>query len=224
MVTGTEPGSRTMWLLPPLLLLVVPGCVSSISGPRSVSGSERDSVTIWCHYDPGYESYKKWWCLGEAWSSCEILLETSGSEQRVQGDRVAIKDDHSARAFAVTVEKLRRRDEGFYWCGIERSGTDLGHQVRVLVGPAKPVTTYPAAPETTYPAAPETTPALASLAPSPPVTQIGNSSVALTGSLIRFVLCNIHLVLLTSVKVPLLVSLLLSLLWLSRQQGDSQGK
>nr|KAF6415253.1 CD300 molecule like family member b [Molossus molossus] len=213
-----------MWLLPPLLLLVVPGCVSSISGPRSVSGSERDSVTIWCHYDPGYESYKKWWCLGEAWSSCEILLETSGSEQRVQGDRVAIKDDHSARAFAVTVEKLRRRDEGFYWCGIERSGTDLGHQVRVLVGPAKPVTTYPAAPETTYPAAPETTPALASLAPSPPVTQIGNSSVALTGSLIRFVLCNIHLVLLTSVKVPLLVSLLLSLLWLSRQQGDSQGK
>ncbi|KAM7067719.1 CMRF35-like molecule 7 isoform 2-T2 [Molossus nigricans] len=205
-----------MWLLLPLLLLVVPGCVSSISGPRSVSGSERDSVTIWCHYDPGYESYKKWWCHGEAWSSCKILLETSGSEQRVQGDRVAIKDDHSARAFAVTVEKLRRRDEGFYWCGIERSGTDLGHQVRVLVGPAKPVTTYPAAPETmyptapettypaapemtypaapettypaapetTYPAAPETTPALASLAPSPPVTQIGNSSVALTGSLI----------------------------------------
>lgn len=42
--------------------------------------------------------------------------------------------------------------------------------------------------------------------------------------LYRFMLCNIRLVPLTFVKVPLLGSLLLSLTWLSRHQGDSKGK
>lgn len=220
MVTGTDRAGRTMWLLPPLLLLVVPGCFSSVSGPWSVSGSQGDSVTIRCHYSPGWEAYKKWWCRGGAWRSCRVLIESSGSERRAQRGRVAIQDDHSARTFTVTMEELRRSDEDAYWCGIQKFWTDLGHQVRVFVGPAKPTTTYPPATETTY----STTAALPSLAPSPPVTQTSNSSMALTSSLARFMLCNVPLVLLTFMKVPLLGTLLLSLLWLSRCQGDSTGK
>lgn len=40
----------------------------------------------------------------------------------------------------------------------------------------------------------------------------------------RVLLCNIHFVLLTSMKVPLLGILLCTVMWLSRSQRDSRGK
>ncbi|XP_036194877.1 CMRF35-like molecule 7 [Myotis myotis] len=236
-----------MWLLPALLLLIVPGCFS-MSGPWSVSGPRGGSATIQCRYDPGWESYSKWWCRGEAWGSCDTLLKTTGSEWKVQSGRVSIQDDHWRNRFTVTIEELRASDEDVYWCGIEKSGTDLGHQVRVYVGPALPVTTQLAVLETThppeletthppelettdmteltspYPAVPVTTSAWVGLATSPPIAQSSNSSMALTRSLTRFLLCNLHVVLLTVIKVPLLGCLLCTLMWLSRSQGDPKGK
>ncbi|XP_037023180.2 uncharacterized protein LOC119065301 isoform X1 [Artibeus jamaicensis] len=81
----------------------------------------------------------------------------------------------------------------------------------LLLLPAKSATTHP--PEPVTPFAP------ASLAPSPPIVQSGNSSLSLARSL----LCNIHFMLLTFIKVPLLVGLLCVVMRLSRRPGGSQG-
>ncbi|XP_036268339.1 LOW QUALITY PROTEIN: CMRF35-like molecule 5 [Pipistrellus kuhlii] len=219
-----------MWLLPPLLLLIVPGCFS-MSGPGSVSGPRGGSATIQCRYDPGYESYSKWWCRGEAWGSCHTLLKTTGSDWMVRSGRMSIQDNHHRHLFTVTMEELRASDQDAYWCGIERPGIDLGHQVRVYVGPALPVITQPAELETTgmteltslYTAESVTETASVSLATSPPIAQSSNSSIALTRSLTRFLLCNLHVVLLTVIKVPLLGGLLCTLMWRSRSQGTPRG-
>lgn len=50
---------------------------------------------------------------------------------------MSITDSQRSRVFTVTMEELRLDDADTYWCGIERSGTDLGHQVRVLIGPGR---------------------------------------------------------------------------------------
>ncbi|KAF6092814.1 CD300 molecule like family member b [Phyllostomus discolor] len=199
-----------MWLLPPLLLLIIPGSFC-ISGPPSARGSRGDSLTVRCHYDAGWETYHKWWCCGEARRSCEILVTTTGSEHRVQRGRVAIQDDHGRNTFTVTTEALRESDADTYWCGIQRSGANPGHQVRVSVDPAKP--------ETPHPPVALTSSAPARLGVSPPIVQSGNSSLSLARSL----LCNIHFVLLTFLKVPLLVGLLCTVMWLSRQPAEAQG-
>ncbi|XP_077019855.1 CMRF35-like molecule 7 isoform X2 [Tamandua tetradactyla] len=124
-----------MWLLSALLLLSLPGCFS-IQGPTAVSGPEGGSVTLQCHYDPGWETYRKWWCRGADWKACEILIITTGSEEEIKKARISITDNQENRTFTVTMEDLSREDNDTYWCGIERSGTDLGVQVQVIVGPA----------------------------------------------------------------------------------------
>ncbi|XP_037665544.1 CMRF35-like molecule 7 [Choloepus didactylus] len=125
----------TMWLPSALLLLSLPGCFS-IHGPKTVSGPLRGSVTLQCHYDPGWEPYRKWWCQGADWGECDILIITTGTEEEVKKGRVSIKDNHKNRAFTVTMEGLSGKDADTYWCGIERLGTDRGFQVKVAVDPA----------------------------------------------------------------------------------------
>ncbi|XP_064126869.1 LOW QUALITY PROTEIN: CMRF35-like molecule 5 [Loxodonta africana] len=116
--------------------LCFPGC-SAISGPKAVSGPKRGSLTVRCSYGPGWETYYKWWCRGAVWNSCKILVKTTGSEKEVKKDAVSIRDSQKNRIFLVTMENLREDDAGFYWCGIEKPGTDLGVQVKVSIGPGQ---------------------------------------------------------------------------------------
>lgn len=115
---------------------VFPGS-SAISGPRAVRGVEQASLTVRCRYDPGYESYLKWWCRGAAWGSCRIMVKTTGSEKEVKKGQVSIKDDRKDRSFTVTMEKLRLDDSDTYWCGIEKFRTDLGNRVEVTIDPGE---------------------------------------------------------------------------------------
>ncbi|XP_037349239.1 CMRF35-like molecule 1 [Talpa occidentalis] len=109
---------------------------SAITGPGTVKRWERDSLTVWCRYGPGYETYKKWWCRGADWGSCKILVRTTGSEQEVKKGRVSIRDHHKYRTITVTMEALTLGDADTYWCGVEREGHDLRAQFKVTVDPA----------------------------------------------------------------------------------------
>ncbi|XP_045155234.1 CMRF35-like molecule 7 [Echinops telfairi] len=122
-----------MWLPSALLFLSLPGCFT-IRGPTSVSGTELGSVTVQCDYDAGWETNRKWWCRGKSWRYCKVLIRSTGTEQEVKAGRVSIKDNHRSHFFTVTMDKLRRDDANTYWCGIAKSGTDLGVQVQVTVG------------------------------------------------------------------------------------------
>ncbi|XP_027374662.1 CMRF35-like molecule 1 isoform X4 [Bos indicus x Bos taurus] len=119
---------------------------SAISGPRAVRGVEQGSLTVQCQYDPGYEHYVKWWCRGAAWNNCRFVVKTTGSEKEVKEGRVSIRDNQKDRSFTVTMEELRLDDSDTYWCGIERTGTDLGNKVEVTIDPAP--TTVPTTPPT----------------------------------------------------------------------------
>ncbi|XP_023585035.1 CMRF35-like molecule 7 [Trichechus manatus latirostris] len=88
----------------------------------------------------------------------------------------------------VTMEKLSREDADIYWCGIEKSGSDLGVQVKVTVGSAKAVLTTP--------------------------TNL--SSKPLAKSSTSYV--RTHYMLLVFVKVPILLILLGAVLWLKGSQ------
>lgn len=117
-----------------ILGLCFPGCFS-IQGPASVRGPEQGSLTVQCRYDPKWETYVKWWCKAATWGPCRTLVKTTGSEW--EKDRVSITDNQTSHIFTVTMKELRRDDADTYWCGIERTGTDLGVKVVVTIDPGK---------------------------------------------------------------------------------------
>ncbi|XP_039715592.1 CMRF35-like molecule 1 isoform X6 [Pteropus medius] len=123
------------------LLFRVSGGSNPITGPEEVSGMERGSLTVPCRYDPEWKTHRKWWCRGAAWSSCKILVQTTGSEREVRKGRVSIMDSQGNFTFTVTMEELRLDDADTYWCGIERTGVDPGVTVKVTIGPASTTTT-----------------------------------------------------------------------------------
>ncbi|XP_047291364.1 CMRF35-like molecule 1 isoform X2 [Homo sapiens] len=118
--------------------------VTQITGPTTVNGLERGSLTVQCVYRSGWETYLKWWCRGAIWRDCKILVKTSGSEQEVKRDRVSIKDNQKNRTFTVTMEDLMKTDADTYWCGIEKTGNDLGVTVQVTIDPASTTASTPA--------------------------------------------------------------------------------
>ncbi|PNJ87655.1 CD300LF isoform 5 [Pongo abelii] len=126
-------------LYPLLFWLSGYSIATQITGPTTVNGLERGSLTVQCVYSSGWETYLKWWCRGAIWHDCKILVKTTRSEQEVKRDRVSIKDNRKNHTFTVTMEDLMKTDADIYWCGIEKTGTDLGVPVQVTIDPA-PVT------------------------------------------------------------------------------------
>uniref|UniRef100_A0A8C6DS54 Immunoglobulin domain-containing protein n=1 Tax=Moschus moschiferus TaxID=68415 RepID=A0A8C6DS54_MOSMO len=125
------------WVLPLLGPFIVIILLFTF-GP-SVSGVEHGSLTVRCRYDPGWETYVKWWCRGAAWSSSRFVVKTTGSEKEVKKGRVSIKDNLEDHSINPTMEKLRLDDSDTYWCGIGKSGTDLGDHVDMTIDPGKSV-------------------------------------------------------------------------------------
>ncbi|XP_077019853.1 CMRF35-like molecule 7 [Tamandua tetradactyla] len=180
-----------MWLSQALLILSLPGCFS-IRGPSTVTGPEQGSLTLQCHYDTGWERHRKWWCRGAGWDFCRILVQTSESGYLQKKGRVLISDNQSNRLFTVTMQNLSKDDADTYWCGIEKFGTDLGVQVKVIV---HPVGAVPMNQDADLLARPT------------------DSSSAQATPFVRT-----RYVLLVFVKVPILLILLGAILWLKESQ------
>uniref|UniRef100_A0A5F8ASS4 CD300 molecule like family member d n=1 Tax=Macaca mulatta TaxID=9544 RepID=A0A5F8ASS4_MACMU len=176
---------------------------TEITGPTTVNGLEWGSLTVQCAYGSGWETYLKWWCRGADWNGCNILVRTNGSEQEVKKNRVSIRDNQKNRIFTVTMENLKRDDADSYWCGIEKTGIDLGVNVQVTI---KPDTQTPVL---------EWTTATASLAFTPAATQ--KTSSPLTRSL----LSSTHFLFLLLLELPLLLGMLGAVLWVNRPQRRS---
>ncbi|GAB5581273.1 CMRF35-like molecule 7 [Prionailurus viverrinus] len=178
-----------------VLLLSLPGCLS-IQGPESVRGLEGGSVTVRCDYKPRWETYRKWWCRGAYWELCRTLVQTTGSQLEVKGDRVSIGDNQSHHFLTVTMEKVRQDDTDTYWCGISKSGPDLGARIRVTIEPEGTLLTT-----------------LASMLSRRTTNgRAGVSSVSYSRN--RYIL-------LVFVKVPILLILVGVVLWLKGLSNDS---
>uniref|UniRef100_A0A8P0NRS6 CD300 molecule like family member f n=1 Tax=Canis lupus familiaris TaxID=9615 RepID=A0A8P0NRS6_CANLF len=114
-----------------------------ITGPNAVRGLVGGSLTVECCYASTWKTYSKWWCRGSIWRRCNILVQTTGSEQKVKKNKVSIRDNQKNFTFSVTMEELTETDTDIYWCGIEKSGTDLGVEVKVTIDPAPAETKDP---------------------------------------------------------------------------------
>uniref|UniRef100_A0A8C0M619 Immunoglobulin domain-containing protein n=1 Tax=Canis lupus familiaris TaxID=9615 RepID=A0A8C0M619_CANLF len=112
-----------------------------ITGPKAVRGLVGGSLTVECCYASTWKTYSKWWCRGSIWRRCNILVQTTGSEQKVKKNKVSIRDNQKNFTFSVTMEELTETDTDIYWCGIEKSGTDLGVEVKVTIDPVSTTTT-----------------------------------------------------------------------------------
>uniref|UniRef100_A0A8D2BA52 CD300 molecule like family member d n=1 Tax=Sciurus vulgaris TaxID=55149 RepID=A0A8D2BA52_SCIVU len=196
-----------MRLSPALLFLLLPGCCTAqneVTGPKTESGPERGSLTVRCNYTSTWKTHRKYWCGGAYWSSCVILVSTTGSEQEVKKDRVSIRDDQEKLTFMVTMVDLRKDDAGTYWCGVERPGRDHGFQVNVKVDPA---TGNPGAVRTT------SVPGLAFI----------SSITEKTRNPLKWSLfSSTYFLLLVFLEVPLLLSMLCAVLWVNRPQRCSE--
>ncbi|KAG8511875.1 CMRF35-like molecule 5 [Galemys pyrenaicus] len=183
--------------------LCLPGS-SALSGPGAVQGWERGSLTVVCRYGPGWVTYRKWWCRGAVWGICNVLVQTTGSEQEVRRGRVSIRDHQENRTFTVTMEELRLDDADTYRCGIEREGTNLGAQVKVTVDPGKSMCLCGAHGAQGGPG------------------RAGGEGLEAAHILSLFPcssqLSSVHFWLPVLLKVPLLLSLLGAVLWVSRPQ------
>ncbi|XP_047402851.1 CMRF35-like molecule 5 isoform X3 [Sciurus carolinensis] len=184
---------------------------SEVTGPKTESGPERGSLTVQCNYTSKWKTHRKYWCGGAQWSSCRVLVITTGSEQEVKKDRVSIRDDQEKLTFMVTMVDLRREDTGFYWCAIERTGIDYRFQVNVNVDPA---TGNPGTVRTTTVPSPAFISSITEKTGNPPVTHTTNP---LKWSLFS----STYFLLLVFLEVPLLLSMLCAVLWVNRPQRCS---
>ncbi|XP_053154923.1 CMRF35-like molecule 1 isoform X4 [Hemicordylus capensis] len=125
------------------LMLLKVSTSSDVTGPESVTGYRGRSLSVVCKYAKGYKNYKKYWCKGADWGSCETVVVTTGTEEEVKDGRTSIKDNLTLSKFTVRLESLAQQDAGIYWCAIERIGTDPGFRVNMTVLPALSTATFP---------------------------------------------------------------------------------
>ncbi|XP_053231786.1 CMRF35-like molecule 1 isoform X2 [Podarcis raffonei] len=118
-----------------MLFFNLKGCMSVLTGPKALSGFLGRSLSVRCKYDAGFKKHVKYWCKGGPWSSCEIVVRTTASEEERTASRVFIKDDRFRLEFTVRLENLTQEDAGIYWCGIERTGSDYGVPVNITILP-----------------------------------------------------------------------------------------
>ncbi|XP_034363988.1 CMRF35-like molecule 2 [Arvicanthis niloticus] len=203
-----------MWLSTALLLLCFQGCLS-LTGPGSVSGYVGGSLRVQCQYGQSYKGYIKYWCRGPHDKTCRTIVETDGSEKEKKSGRVSIRDHVENSTITVTMENLSEDDDGSYWCKIQTSfifdswSRDPSVHVKVHVLPA----TTPM--ETTLPA----TTATLSLVNSGQNLRISTRAMFIFQLWSLF--STIHFQVLVFLKLPLFLSMLCAIFWVSRLPGDS---
>uniref|UniRef100_A0A8C4EGF9 Immunoglobulin V-set domain-containing protein n=1 Tax=Dicentrarchus labrax TaxID=13489 RepID=A0A8C4EGF9_DICLA len=78
-----------------------------------------------CKYETNRFLYsKKYWCRGDARSTCEILLDSDGVAKTKYTHRSHIIDARSKGLF-VKVTDLKIEDTGVYWVGIDKMYADI---------------------------------------------------------------------------------------------------
>ncbi|XP_039085681.1 CMRF35-like molecule 6 [Hyaena hyaena] len=210
------PGDGRAWLPAALLLLQVPGCLS-ISGPTSVSGPMGGSLSVRCSYEERLRGYPKYWCKPACFRK---IVETKESDREVRSGRVSIRDHPANLTFTVTLENLVEDDAGTYRCGVDTSWLGfsgeptLTIEVSVTPGSTKAPSivrsTSPPSLHTTLPA-PMGSTAIRQETPSP--SQHPGSPLS-----------SVYFLLLVFLEVPLLLSMLSVVLWVTRPQRGSGGQ
>ncbi|KAM3872059.1 CMRF35-like molecule 1 [Diretmus argenteus] len=114
------------------LLWLITHKVESVQlwAPAVVTAEKGESVTVACQYDPYYRYHTKYWCKGQVYQLCKVVVKTPMNRY---SDRSSIDDDTVAGVFTVTMTSLRQSDEDKYWCVIARHGRNVYAGVKLLI-------------------------------------------------------------------------------------------
>ncbi|XP_033855421.3 polymeric immunoglobulin receptor-like isoform X1 [Acipenser ruthenus] len=113
-----------------VFLAMVPGTYS-LSPESEFTGLVGGSVSVPCHYDVKYRDHVKYWCRAWTWTSCTVLGRTD--EPQDDEGKILISDDRTRGVFTVTLRRLEKKDEGWYWCAIQKSGFDVKFELHLHV-------------------------------------------------------------------------------------------
>ncbi|XP_035239329.1 uncharacterized protein LOC118208596 [Anguilla anguilla] len=114
-------------------LLSLQSSVQLQCAPKKVQAAIGGSFTLVCNYETKpFLFSKKYWCLGESRSTCEILMDTDGFTKRELKGRIQIHDARKNGLFVVMTD-LRLADTGHYWVGIDKIYADLMSPISITV-------------------------------------------------------------------------------------------
>ncbi|XP_042347229.1 CMRF35-like molecule 1 isoform X2 [Plectropomus leopardus] len=111
---------------------------AQLSAPDVVTGVYGGSVTIRCQYNQQFREYEKYWCKGQIYEWCKVVVRTPRMKY---SDRSSIEDDKEAGVFTVTMTSLTESDKDMYWCVISRQGRNVYTGVRLRLSHAVMTTT-----------------------------------------------------------------------------------
>ncbi|MGL4646986.1 MAG: hypothetical protein ACRCVL_07865 [Cetobacterium sp.] len=97
--------------------------VDVVQSQRYFSLKPGSSFTIPCHYNSEYKQYKKYWCYGRYFLTCEIQAYTYHGNWKVK-----VIDYRAESFFIVNLDHLQTTDTGWYWCGVEIDGSSDGSE------------------------------------------------------------------------------------------------
>ncbi|XP_032898103.1 CMRF35-like molecule 3 [Amblyraja radiata] len=115
-----------------LLVLVAVGLTPGsrgITGPKEVRGELGQSVTVECRYIQKYKDNDKLWCKGEYYPTSPTVVSTDDPQQ----GRTSMSDDKTQRIVSVTIDKLEKSDEGYYWCVIVKGILSSNERTSILL-------------------------------------------------------------------------------------------
>ncbi|XP_066526608.1 uncharacterized protein [Hoplias malabaricus] len=100
------------------------------------SATVGQTINVACTYDTKYRFSKKYLCLGESRSTCEILMDTDGFMKAEYRSRARITDAVYRglyRGLHVQMTGLQLSDTGIYWVGIDKIYADIMFMIQVKV-------------------------------------------------------------------------------------------
>ncbi|XP_064187074.1 polymeric immunoglobulin receptor-like isoform X1 [Anguilla rostrata] len=102
-----------------IILWAVLPVTYSLSSLKEIRGQKGGSVWIPCYYDVKYRNSGKLFFYKNIFGR-HILAQTESILTTGAADRITIHDDKSLGIFTITMKRLKKSDEGYYYCGLKR--------------------------------------------------------------------------------------------------------
>ncbi|KAL6483449.1 hypothetical protein MHYP_G00083210 [Metynnis hypsauchen] len=101
-----------------------------------ISATVGGRLNVACTYNTNqFRFSKKYWCLGESRSSCDIVMDTDGFTKAELKSRAQITETY--RTFHILMTGLQVGDSGVYWAAIDKTYADIMFKIQVKVKEGK---------------------------------------------------------------------------------------
>ncbi|XP_048874419.1 uncharacterized protein LOC125745516 isoform X2 [Brienomyrus brachyistius] len=115
------------------LMLIFQGSLQLQCDRDEVNGIIGGVLVVICQYQTSRFLFsKKYWCLGESRSTCEILMDTNGYVRAELNNRFKIQEANR-RGLLIQMADLQISDTGVYWVGIDKIYSDIMYRINIRV-------------------------------------------------------------------------------------------